>query len=50
MERRQFVQSMGLGAAATVLGVAPLATATTQLSILKEGHVRTNPPLRAAHV
>ena len=36
MERRQFLQSTGLGAAATMLGVAPLTAATTHLSFLKE--------------
>jgi nicotinamidase-related amidase len=36
MERRQFLQSTGLGAATTMLGVAPLTAATTHLSFLKE--------------
>jgi nicotinamidase-related amidase len=36
MERRQFLQSMGLGAAVTMLGVAPLSAATAHLSFLKE--------------
>src|SRR5438445_11417711 len=36
MERRQFLQSTVLGAAATMLGVAPPAAAATQLSLLQE--------------
>jgi len=36
MERRQFLQSTVLGAAATMLGVAPLAAAAAQLSFLQE--------------
>jgi hypothetical protein len=36
MEWRQFLPSTGLGAAATILGVAPLTAATTHLSFLKE--------------
>jgi len=33
---RQFLSSTGLGAAATILGVAQLTAATTHLSFLKE--------------
>ena len=36
MERRQFLQSTVLSAAATMLGIAPLAAATTHLSFLQE--------------
>ena len=36
MERRQFLQSTVLGAAATMLGVAPPAAAATHLSFLQE--------------
>jgi hypothetical protein len=36
MERRQFIQSTLLGAAATMLGLAPPAARTTQLSFVKE--------------
>ena len=36
MERRQFLQSTVLGAAATMLGIAPPAAATTPLSFLEE--------------
>ena len=43
MERRQFLQSTGLGAAATMLGVAPLTAATTHLSFLKENVMSEQP-------
>ena len=43
MERRQFLQSMGLGAAATLLGIAPLTAATTELSFPKENVMSENP-------
>ena len=43
MERRQFLQSMGLGAAATMLGSAPLTAATTHLSLLKENVMSEQP-------
>ena len=36
MERRQFLQSTVLGAAATMLAIAPPAAATTPLSLLPE--------------
>jgi nicotinamidase-related amidase len=36
MERRQFLQSTALSAAATMLGIAPPAAATTHLSFLQE--------------
>src|SRR5258708_23397197 len=36
MERRQFVQSTALGAAATILVVAPPAAAATHVSFLQE--------------
>ncbi len=36
MERRQYLQSTVLSAAATMLGIAPLAAATTHLSFLQE--------------
>ncbi len=43
MERRQFLQSTGLGAAAIMLGVAPLTAATTHLSFLKENVMSEQP-------
>jgi hypothetical protein len=43
MERRQFLRSTGLGAAATMLGVAPLTAATTHLSFLKENVMSDQP-------
>jgi hypothetical protein len=43
MERRQFLQSTGLGAAATMLGVAPLTAVTTHLSFLKENVMSEQP-------
>src|SRR6202163_1467669 len=36
MERRQFLQSTVLGAAATMLGIAPAAAATPPLTVLQE--------------
>jgi hypothetical protein len=36
MQRRQFVQSTGIGAVATTLGVAPLTDAASHLSFSKE--------------
>jgi hypothetical protein len=36
MERRQFLQSTVLGAAATILGVTPPAAVATHLSFLQE--------------
>src|SRR6266478_757609 len=36
MERRQFLQSTVLGAAATMLGIAPPAAAATPVSFLQE--------------
>src|SRR5512132_2728426 len=42
MARRQFLQSTVLGAAATILGVAPPAAAATHLSFLQE-KVMSNP-------
>jgi len=36
MERRQYLQTTVLSAAATMLGIAPLAAATTHLSFLQE--------------
>lgn len=36
MERRRFLQLTVLGAALTILGVAPSAAGTTHLSFLKE--------------
>ena len=45
MERRQFLQSTGLGAAAIMLGVAPLTAATTHLSFLKENVMSEQPRL-----
>src|ERR1700719_3595738 len=43
MDRRQFLQSTGLGAAATMLGVAPLTAATTHISFLKENVMSEQP-------
>jgi nicotinamidase-related amidase len=43
MERRQFLQSMGLYAAATMAGVAPLTAATAQLSFPKENVMSEQP-------
>src|SRR5271167_852557 len=43
MERRQFLQFTGLGAAATMLGVAPLTAATTHLSFLEENVMSEQP-------
>jgi hypothetical protein len=36
MQRRQFVQSTGIGAVATMLGVAPLTDAASHLAFSKE--------------
>ncbi len=43
MERRQFLQSTGLGAAAIMLGVAPLTAATTHFSFLRENVMSEQP-------
>jgi nicotinamidase-related amidase len=43
MELRQFLQSTGLGVAAAMLGAAPLAAATPQLSVPKENVMSEQP-------
>ena len=43
MERRQFLQSTWLGAAATMLGAAPLTAAATHVSFLKENVMSEQP-------
>jgi nicotinamidase-related amidase len=43
MERRQSLQATGLGAAAAMLGVAPLTAATSQLCVLKENVMSEQP-------
>jgi len=51
MERRQFLQSTVLGAAATILGVTPPAAVATHLSFLQE-NIMSDPtaPMNRLHL